>query len=91
MVYNSSQTTVPFQLNVIPYRDLRGELSRAEQSRRRERVAYVQRLIATANGRYHFGRANLNDLVGQNREHVDVRPIGFREWLRQVWGPADAE
>lgn len=83
-------SAVPFQLKVIPYRDLRAELARAEQGRRRERYAHVQRLISTANGRYHFGRANLNDLVAQS-DYVDVRPVSFRNWLRQVWGPASPE
>lgn len=84
------QLIVPFQLNIIPYKNLRAELARAEQARRYERSAYIRRLISTANGRYHFGRANLNDMIAQS-EFVDIRPISFRDWLHQVWGPASAE
>ena len=48
---------------------------------------YFQRLGAVANGRYHFRQANLNDAVAQSNA-VDVRPMRFRDWLQQVWGPA---
>lgn len=45
---------------------------------------YFQRLKATAEGRYNFGRANLNELVDQT-DGVEVRPLRFREWARRAW------
>ncbi|KAI0811384.1 hypothetical protein GGR55DRAFT_99288 [Xylaria sp. FL0064] len=40
----------------------------------------MQHLFQTANGRYTFGDTNLNELV-------DVQPMGFRQWLADVWNP----
>lgn len=78
---------MPFDLTVRAYKDLRGLLVQAADNGNDERHGYIQRLISTANGRYHFGRANLNDLVNQS-DVVNVQPMTFREWLRQIWGSA---
>ena len=46
---------------------------------------YYQRLIATANGRYHFRQANLNDAIS-NSDAVEVpQPMTFLAWLQQFW------
>jgi len=45
---------------------------------------YFQRLLQTANGRYHVRQTNANEVVNQN----EWRPMRFRRWLEQVWGAA---
>lgn len=63
--------------------------TQAEDARRNSDSAlwhYYQRLLQTANGRYHFRQANLNEAVNQN-EATQVRPMRFQAWLEQVWGP----
>ncbi|KAK4241648.1 hypothetical protein C8A03DRAFT_41002 [Achaetomium macrosporum] len=39
---------------------------------------YLQRLLQTANGRYHVRQTNLNDAV-------EFQPMTFRRWLENVW------
>jgi hypothetical protein len=39
---------------------------------------YFQRLLQTANGRYHVRQSNLN-------EATQVQPLTFRGWLENVW------
>lgn len=41
----------------------------------------MQHLLQTANGRYTFGTPNLHGIP-------DFQTVGFREWLREVWRPA---
>lgn len=48
------------------------------------RVAYYQRLLATANGRYDFGRATLNEAI-ERSDLVDVQPLRLSQWLMNVW------
>lgn len=47
---------------------------------------YFQRLRSTADGRYTFVTADLNDLVNRTNG-VDVRPESFRHWARRVLAP----
>lgn len=47
------------------------------------RVAYLQRILETANGRYDFSRTTLNDAVDRSRR-VNVQPITFAQWLATV-------
>ncbi len=70
-----------FTLVSQPYANLGTNLTYYAQAEDWGRWYYFQRLVATANGRYHFRQANLN-------EAVNLRPVRFREWLAQVWGPA---
>lgn len=77
---------VPFRLVSRTFEDAE---ALAEDARRASDVGlwyYYQRLLQTANGRYHFRQANLNEAVNQN-EATQVRPMRFRTWLEQVWGP----
>jgi hypothetical protein len=39
---------------------------------------YLQRLLQTANGRYHVRQTNLN-------EAVQLQPMTLRGWLENVW------
>ncbi|KAK5987175.1 hypothetical protein PT974_11295 [Cladobotryum mycophilum] len=49
-----------------------------------DKVAYYQRLLATANGRYDFSQATLNETVNRS-SHVDVQPVTFSIWLANIW------
>jgi len=72
---------VPFTLVSHAYASLDTTIAYYEDTQDWARWYYLQRLAATANGRYSFRQPNLNDAV-------DVRPIRFQDWLQQVWGPA---
>ncbi|KAI1303452.1 isoflavone reductase [Xylaria venustula] len=64
-----------------PYHEILNWLEFYRTNNQEEMWFSLQHLLQTANGRYTFGEANLNDLV-------DVEPIGFRQWLSNNWGPA---
>ena len=49
-----------------------------------DRAVYYQRLIATADGRYDFSHAKLNDIVAHSPA-VHVRPLTFSQWLASVF------
>ncbi|KAH6899930.1 hypothetical protein B0T10DRAFT_554482 [Thelonectria olida] len=51
-----------------------------------ESAAQYQRLLSTAEGRYEFNTATLNDAIRES-PFVDVRPTRFREWLESVYPP----
>lgn len=67
--------------NVInrPYSEILEWLNYYQQNNNEASWLAMQHLLQTANGRYTFGDANLNNLV-------NVETIGFRDWLRQNWG-----
>ncbi|CRK23176.1 hypothetical protein BN1708_013645 [Verticillium longisporum] len=46
---------------------------------------YIQQLRATADRRYDFGHANLNDVIA--RADPSIQPVGFRTWLTTQWAP----
>ncbi|KAI0402562.1 isoflavone reductase [Xylaria palmicola] len=71
------------EFNVVsrPYADVVAWVDYYRQHNNEERWYAMQHLLQTADGRYTFGDANLNDLV-------DVEPMGFRQWLSHTWGPA---
>jgi hypothetical protein len=48
------------------------------------KVAYYQRLLATANGRYDFSQATLNEAVNRSNS-VNIQPVTFGAWLTSVW------
>lgn len=66
------------------YRNIQDQLDWSVGMGDADRWYYFQRLKATAEGRYNFGRANLNELVNQT-DGVEVRPMGFREWAWRTW------
>ncbi|ODA80272.1 hypothetical protein RJ55_03230 [Drechmeria coniospora] len=49
-----------------------------------DRVAYYQRLLATANGRYDFSRATLNEAI-ERSDLVEVQPLRLSQWLINMW------
>lgn len=78
---------IPFNVAVHTYQDAVAQAEYCQQSEEWARWHYFQRLLATANGRYNFRQANLNELLGQ-ANLMDPRPMRFREWVEGVWGSA---
>ncbi|PSR89030.1 isoflavone reductase [Coniella lustricola] len=78
----STARRVPFSLVNHEYRNIQAHLD-YWIAHDFGRWYYFQRLRATAEGRYTFARANLNELVAQT-SGLDVRPIRFRDWARRT-------
>ncbi|KAF3761078.1 NAD(P)-binding protein [Cryphonectria parasitica EP155] len=78
----SSARRVPFNLVNHEYRNIQAHLDYWLEHDF-NRWFYFQRLRATADGRYTFGRSNINDLIAQNGG-VEVRPVRFRDWARRA-------
>ncbi|KAF4827084.1 Oxidoreductase swnR [Colletotrichum tropicale] len=70
---------VAFSLRTRRYSKLQSDLSSYEQRQNWDQWWNIQRLIATADGRYDFRQTNLN-------EAVDIEPVSFRVWLESQWG-----
>ena len=51
------------------------------------RAAYYQRMLATADGRYDFAEATLNEAVSSSNI-VNVQPLTFAQWLANVCHPS---
>ncbi|KAI0459544.1 isoflavone reductase [Xylaria acuta] len=71
---------IEFDVINRPYSEIIAWLDYFSQNNEEEKWFSTQHLLQTANGRYTFGEANLNDLV-------DIQPMGFRQWLYNTWGP----
>lgn len=87
MLIKTDGTAVPFSLVSHTYQDAEARAALCHQCGDWARWYYFQRLLQTANGRYHVRQANLNELVNQC-EATRVHPIKFATWLERVWGPA---
>ncbi|KAL7623009.1 hypothetical protein AAE478_006688 [Parahypoxylon ruwenzoriense] len=72
---------VNFDVTTRPYEEIIQWLRYYEQNRDEAKWYSMQHLLQTADGRYNFREANLND-------EVQVQPLTFRQWLYNVWGPA---
>ncbi|KUI74392.1 hypothetical protein VM1G_10006 [Cytospora mali] len=83
-VDTNQQNAVPFDLTIYEHQDIQYHLNYLIPPDSWQRWYYFQRLLATANGRYTFGRANLNEVIDES-EGVDVNPERFLDWLRRVW------
>jgi hypothetical protein len=70
-----------------PYQDAEALAEASQQSGDWAQWYYYQRLLQTANGRYHVRQVNLNDAVNQS-EIYQVQPMRFSTWLERIWGPA---
>jgi hypothetical protein len=75
--------TVAFSHQILQYPDLAVYHNHATGMGDFARAAYYQRMMATADGRYDFPEATLNDLVNASPT-VDVQPLGFAQWLASV-------
>lgn len=79
-----SERAVPFNLVNHEYVNIQAHLDYALDMGDINRWWYFQRLRATADGRYAFARANLNELLEQTGG-VTIVPSRFVDWLRQVY------
>ncbi|OTA00772.1 hypothetical protein A9Z42_0010590 [Trichoderma parareesei] len=73
-----------FTRHVHQYAELEAYLSYSAQLCDFDKVAYYQRLLATANGRYDFSQATLNEIVNRSNS-VHVQPVTFSAWLASIW------
>lgn len=78
---------VTFNSQVLHYPDLALYHSHYVRIEDYERAAYYQRLLATADGRYDFSRASLNEIVA-NSPVVNVQPLTFAQWMTSQWRPS---
>ncbi|KAI8630018.1 isoflavone reductase [Xylariaceae sp. FL1651] len=72
---------VEFDVINRPYSEVVDWVNYYQQNNDEERWFSMQHILQTANGRYRFREASLNNLV-------DVDPMEFRQWLYNNWGPA---
>lgn len=80
--------TVPFRLVSRTYQDVEGLAEEARRSDDGTTWHYYQRLLQTANGRYHVRQTNLSEVVNQGAT-TPLRPMRFQAWLEQTWGAAE--
>ncbi|KAL2255258.1 hypothetical protein VTK26DRAFT_3736 [Humicola hyalothermophila] len=83
----SNVRQIPFTVISLSYRDAEAQADACQQCGDWAQWYYYQRLLQTANGRYHVCQVNLNNLVNQG-EGTRVQPMRFSTWLERVWGPA---
>ncbi|KAH9889129.1 hypothetical protein F4778DRAFT_796844 [Xylariomycetidae sp. FL2044] len=75
-------TGVKLAVSARPYAELLRLAQSYKENGHNDKWLAIQHLIDTADGRYTFDDANLNDLV-------DFRPRGCQEWLKTTWYPND--
>ncbi|KAH0533197.1 hypothetical protein TsFJ059_001793 [Trichoderma semiorbis] len=83
----STASNAVFTRHVRQYAELETYLSYSAQLCDYDKVAYYQRLVATANGRYDFSQATLNEAVNGSSS-VNVQPVTFGAWLASIWTQA---
>jgi hypothetical protein len=76
--HQTNNSTVPISLVTRHYQEVETQAEACQQSGDWAQWYYFQRLIQTANGRYHVRQTNLN-------EATQVQPLTFRGWLDNVW------
>ncbi|KAH6844984.1 hypothetical protein B0I37DRAFT_446938 [Chaetomium sp. MPI-CAGE-AT-0009] len=74
----SNALGVPISLVTRHYQEVEAQAEACQQSGDWAQWYYFQRLLQTANGRYHVRQTNLN-------EATQVQPLTFRGWLDNVW------
>ncbi|KAK3373451.1 hypothetical protein B0T24DRAFT_261357 [Lasiosphaeria ovina] len=79
---------IPFSAVSRSYQDVEAEVVQCEQAQYLSRWYYLQRLLQTANERYHIRRPNLVEDVNRTEATRIAPPTRFRRWLEHVWGPA---
>ncbi|KAM3511575.1 hypothetical protein MY11210_004793 [Beauveria gryllotalpidicola] len=72
-----------FQSHILSYQELATHIAYNTEVGDYSRLAYLQRNLETANGRYDFSRASLNDAVDRSRR-IRVHPVNFAQWLATV-------
>ncbi|KAL7963398.1 hypothetical protein V8C34DRAFT_268164, partial [Trichoderma compactum] len=83
----STASNAVFTRHVRQYAELETYLNYSAQLCDYDKVAYYQRLVATANGRYDFSQATLNEAVNASSS-VNVQPVTFGAWLASIWTQA---
>ncbi|TQW00732.1 hypothetical protein V2A60_001779 [Cordyceps javanica] len=79
----STARNVQFETHALSYQELLTHIAYNSEMGHFDRVAYLQRNLETANGRYDFSRTTLNDAV-ERSSRVSVHPMSFRQWLATV-------
>ncbi|KAL2167085.1 hypothetical protein VTG60DRAFT_1705 [Thermothelomyces hinnuleus] len=74
----SNALGVPISVVVRHYQEVEAQAEACQQRGDWAQWYYFQRLLQTANGRYHVRQPNLN-------EATQVQPLTFRRWLDNVW------
>lgn len=80
LVHEPDLYLVEFTVITRPYAEIVAWADHYQQNQDEERWFAMQHLLQTANGRYTFSEANLNELV-------NIQPLSFRDWLQYHWGP----
>jgi nucleoside-diphosphate-sugar epimerase len=83
-VLPTDMVLVAFQHQKWQYNELNSGIHYFTQTGEYDKVARYQRLLATADGRYDFSRATLNEAVGASGA-LNVRPMTFGQWLTSIW------
>ena len=73
-----------FQTQVRRLSELRPLIDECVRVGDTQSAAYYHRVLATANGRYDFQYATLNDAL-ERGGHVEFRPVTFEQWLHGVY------
>ncbi|KAL2264718.1 hypothetical protein VTJ83DRAFT_7228 [Remersonia thermophila] len=76
----ASTLGIPITLVQRHYQEVEAQAELCQQRGDWVQWYYFQRLLQTANGRYHVRQTNLNDMG-------HVQPLSFRKWLESVWVP----
>ncbi|KAK4153216.1 hypothetical protein C8A00DRAFT_34053 [Chaetomidium leptoderma] len=76
----SNALGVPISLVTRQYQEVEAQAEACQQRGDWAQWYYFQRLLQTANGRYHVRQTNLN-------EATQVQPLSFSRWLENVWVP----
>jgi hypothetical protein len=82
--------TVQYTNHRCEIQDLPGFIDYATQSGNVEQATYYRRLLATANGRYDFNTASLNERIAASAS-VNFTPMTFEQWLGRVLYPTPPE
>ncbi|KAK7413401.1 hypothetical protein QQX98_007703 [Neonectria punicea] len=85
---SSRYLKTPFQIQNRQTGDLQPWIDYYAQAGDTATAARYQGLLATVNGRYDFGTANLNEAIHASPYVEDVRPMTFRQWLASVYEPS---
>ena len=79
--HKTDAVTVPISLITRHYQEVEAQAEACQQLEDWPQWYYFQRLLQTANGRYHVRESNLNAAT-------QVQPLTFRRWLENVWVPS---
>lgn len=75
-----------FTQQIYSVQDLATYLDYSIQAGDTEQIAYYQRQLATAHGRFDFSQTTLNDAISASR-HVEFVPMTFHQWLTRILYP----